>query len=165
MSDLLPLATFNLKVSPYAPTPAIDLTTPVTVRLTLAAVDPEAVDDEDKPSTLRIIKRNPNFIDEDDEIDQILGDYDEGQLDRDEEEEEEDDEEDEDIDESEDIEDSEGEEDAFDEQKELQAEEQGQAKQLQEQEREEADEELAEQNIDAQDTHNGDDDLVATPKD
>ncbi|KAL6946955.1 hypothetical protein ACO0QE_001811 [Hanseniaspora vineae] len=92
MSDLLPLATFNLKVSPYAPTPAIDLLTPVTVRLTLAAVDPEAVDDEDKPSTLRVIKRNPNFIDEDDEIDQILGDYDE---DADKDEDDEDDEDDE----------------------------------------------------------------------
>ncbi|SCU78767.1 LADA_0A07470g1_1 [Lachancea dasiensis] len=87
MSDLLPLATYNLKVEPYTPTPAIDVTVPVTVRITLAAVDPEAVDEEDKPSTLRIIKRNPDF--DDDEDDLLGGDFDEDELDDESEEEEE----------------------------------------------------------------------------
>ena len=86
MSELLPLATYNLKVEPYTPTPAIDVTVPVTVRITLAAVDPEAVDEEGKPSTLRIIKRNPDFDDDEDDI--LGGDYDEDELDVESEEEE-----------------------------------------------------------------------------
>ncbi|KAH3900033.1 related to FK506-binding protein 3 [Saccharomycodes ludwigii] len=85
MSDLLPLATYNLKVDPFKPTPAINISTPVTARLTLAAVDPEAVDEDGKPSTLKIIKRNPEFADDDDDI---LGDYDEDEVDVEEEEEE-----------------------------------------------------------------------------
>lgn len=87
MSELLPLATYNLKVEPYTPTPAIDVTVPVTVRITLAAVDPEAVDKENKPSTLRIIKRNPDFDDDEDDI--LGGDFDEDELDNEESEEEE----------------------------------------------------------------------------
>lgn len=78
MSELIPLAAYNLNIQPYTPTPAIDVTVPVTVRITLAAIDPESIDDEKKPSTLRIIKRNPDFDDEDD----ILGgDFDEDELD------------------------------------------------------------------------------------
>ncbi|SCU80966.1 LANO_0B01640g1_1 [Lachancea nothofagi CBS 11611] len=79
MPELLPLATYNLKVEPYTPTPAIDVTVPVTVRITLAAVDPEAVDEEGKPSTLRIIKRNPDFDDDEDDI--LGGDFNEDELD------------------------------------------------------------------------------------
>ncbi|CEP63533.1 peptidylprolyl isomerase FPR3 LALA0_S08e04654g [Lachancea lanzarotensis] len=86
MSDLLPLATYNLKIEPYSPTPAVDVTVPVTVRITLAAVDPDAVDDEEKPSTLRIIKRNPDFDDDEDDI--LGGDFDEDELDNESEEEE-----------------------------------------------------------------------------
>ncbi|SCU78099.1 LAFA_0A04896g1_1 [Lachancea sp. 'fantastica'] len=86
MSDLLPLATYNLKVEPYSPTPAVDVTVPVTVRITLAAVDPDAVDDEEKPSTLRIIKRNPDFDDDEDDI--LGGDFNEDELDDESEEEE-----------------------------------------------------------------------------
>lgn len=92
MSDLLPLAAYNLNIEPYTPTPAIDVTTPVTVRITMAAIDPEALDDEANPSTLRIIKRNPDFDDEDD-ADALLGDYDEDELDVSEAEEEEEEEE------------------------------------------------------------------------
>lgn len=92
MSDLLPLAAYNLNIEPYTPTPAIDVTTPVTVRITMAAIDPEALDDEANLSTLRIIKRNPDFDDEDD-ADALLGDYDEDELDVSEEEEEEEEEE------------------------------------------------------------------------
>lgn len=87
MSDMLPLATYSLNVLPYIPTPAIDIEMPVTVRITMAALDPEALDDEDKPSTLRIVKRNPNF--HDDDYDDILnGDYDEDEMDSQESEEE-----------------------------------------------------------------------------
>ena len=78
MSDMLPLATYNLNVEPYEPTPAIGLDLPVTIRITMAAIDPESLDDEKKPSTLRMIKRNPEF-----------GEHDEGE---DEEEDEDDDE-------------------------------------------------------------------------
>ncbi|AMD22090.1 HGL250Wp [Eremothecium sinecaudum] len=114
MSDLLPMATYSLNVEPYTPTPAIDVATPVTVRITLVAIDPESMDDEKKPSTLRIIRRNPNFDDEDDDI---LGDYNEEELehsdeeDEDEEEEEEADAKDEDDDEGEDEDDDDEDED------------------------------------------------------
>lgn len=84
---MLPLATYSLNVLPYIPTPAIDIEMPVTVRITMAALDPESLDDEEKPSTLRIVKRNPNF--QDDEYDDILnGDYDEDEMDSEESEEE-----------------------------------------------------------------------------
>ncbi|CAL9729201.1 peptidyl-prolyl cis-trans isomerase [Monosporozyma unispora] len=67
MSDLLPLATYTLNVEPYEPTPAISFDKPVTIRITMAAMDPEPFDDEKKPSTLRMIKRNPDFNQSDDE--------------------------------------------------------------------------------------------------
>lgn len=65
MMDMLPLATYSLNIKPYMPTPAIDVMMPVTVRITMASIDPESVDKENKPSTLRMIKRNPNFGDHD----------------------------------------------------------------------------------------------------
>ncbi|CAI1609847.1 hypothetical protein SEUBUCD646_0L04860 [Saccharomyces eubayanus] len=61
MSDMLPLATYSLNVEPYTPTPALNFEMPVTVRITMAAIDPEPFDDDKKPSTLRIIKRNPEL--------------------------------------------------------------------------------------------------------
>lgn len=67
MSDLLPLATYTINVEPYDPTPAIGMDMPVTIRLTMAAIDPEPFDDEKKPSTLRMIKRNPDYDLYDDE--------------------------------------------------------------------------------------------------
>ncbi|QLQ79955.1 hypothetical protein HG537_0C06040 [Torulaspora globosa] len=121
MSDLLPLATYNLNIEPYTPTPAIDVTRPVTVRITMAALNPEAYDDEKKPSTLRIVKRNPDFDDEDDILN---GDYDEEELDEEEEEEEEEEkpkkkkgkkQEEEDDEEDEDEEDEDDEDDEFEE--------------------------------------------------
>ncbi|CCH59450.1 hypothetical protein TBLA_0B06250 [Henningerozyma blattae CBS 6284] len=81
MSDMLPLATYNLNVEPYTPTPAIDVTMPVTVRITMAAINPESYDKDEKPSTLRIVKRNPDFNDHDDIDDIINGDYDEEEMD------------------------------------------------------------------------------------
>lgn len=82
MTELLPIATYHLNVEPYSPTPAIDVTMPVTIRLTMAALNPEAYDDEKKPSTLRIVKRNPDFDDDEDDI--LNGDYDEDEMDEDE---------------------------------------------------------------------------------
>lgn len=88
MSDLLPLATYNLNIEPYTPTPACDDKMPVTIKITMAALNPEAYDKENKPSTLRIVKRNPDFHDAD--YDDILnGDYDEEEMDDEEEESEE----------------------------------------------------------------------------
>ncbi|CAI4047233.1 peptidylprolyl isomerase FPR4 SKDI_12G4770 [Saccharomyces kudriavzevii IFO 1802] len=65
MSDMLPLATYSLNVEPYTPTPALNYDVPVTIRITMAAIDPEPFDDDKKPSTLRIIKRNPELSDND----------------------------------------------------------------------------------------------------
>lgn len=60
----------------------------MTIRLTLAAVDPEAVDDKAEPSTLRLLKRSTLFDD----------DFDEDEDDEDDEDEEDDDEEEDDLD-------------------------------------------------------------------
>ncbi|CCE61833.1 hypothetical protein TPHA_0B01600 [Tetrapisispora phaffii CBS 4417] len=90
MADMLPLATYSLNVEPFTPTPAIDVNTPVTIRITMAALNPDSYDDEKKPSTLRIIKRNPDFDDEDDDI---LGDYDDEEIDNEDDEDEEEEEE------------------------------------------------------------------------
>ena len=85
MSDMLPLATYTLNVEPYTPVPAIDVTMPITIRITMAAVNPEAIDEDNKPSTLRMIKRNPDF--EDDDF--LSGDFDEDEMDEESSEEEE----------------------------------------------------------------------------
>lgn len=85
MSSLLPLASFNLALEPFVPTQAIDSDLPVTVHLTLAALDPNAIDDEEQPSTLRILKATPLSKlldeDEDDEDDEDNEDEDEDELD------------------------------------------------------------------------------------
>ncbi|QHS75212.1 peptidylprolyl isomerase FPR3 [Saccharomyces paradoxus] len=86
MSVMLPLATYSLNVEPYTPVPAIDVTMPITIRITMAALNPEAIDEENKPSTLRIIKRNPDF--EDDDF--LGGDFDEDEIDEESSEEEDD---------------------------------------------------------------------------
>ncbi|CCH45938.1 Peptidyl-prolyl cis-trans isomerase [Wickerhamomyces ciferrii] len=69
MSSLTPLASYNLALLPFTPTQAIESDLPVTVHLTLAALDPTAaIDDEEQPSTLRILKSTAfNSIDSDDE--------------------------------------------------------------------------------------------------
>lgn len=119
MSALLPLASYNLAIEPFVPIQAIDSDLPVTVHLTLAAIDPNAIDDEDQPSTLRILKSTPLSRmleeDEDDEDDEDLDiadleaeDDEEMEGDDDEEDEDEDDEEgseDEDEDDEDDLDD------------------------------------------------------------
>lgn len=57
MSSLLPLRTYNLSLVPYNPAPAIEDEFPVTVRLTIAALDPESLDDKAEPLTLRMLTR------------------------------------------------------------------------------------------------------------
>lgn len=94
MSSLIPISTYNLALEPFNPQPALDDEFPVTIRLTLAAVDPEAVDDKEEPSTVRILKKaNVLLDDEDDEDDEddLLDDEadEDDELDEDEEEEEE----------------------------------------------------------------------------
>ncbi|CAK7893149.1 peptidyl-prolyl cis-trans isomerase [[Candida] anglica] len=86
MSSLLPLATYNLALQPFSPAPAIEEDYPVTIRLTLAAVDPEAVDEKAEPSTLRLLKRSNRFIDDSEDEDD---EDEEDELDDEEEEEEE----------------------------------------------------------------------------
>lgn len=72
MSSLIPISTYNLALQPFNPVQAIDDEYPVTIRLTLAAVDPEAVDDKEEPSTLRLLKRSNLFVDDEDLEDELL---------------------------------------------------------------------------------------------
>ena len=80
----LPIATYNLALNPFQPTPALEEDYPVTVRISLAALDPEATDDKEEPSTLRILKKLIDFDeddDEDDDEDEDDDDEDEDELD------------------------------------------------------------------------------------
>lgn len=92
MSSLIPISTYNLALEPFNPQPALDDDFPVTIRLTMAAVDPEAVDDKEEPSTVRILKKARTFFDEDDEEDYL-----DIEADEDDEEDELDDEEEEEV--------------------------------------------------------------------
>ncbi|KAK6466010.1 hypothetical protein DFJ63DRAFT_311087 [Scheffersomyces coipomensis] len=67
MASLIPISTYNLALKPFNPIPAIEDDYPVTIRITLAAVDPEAVDDKAEPSTLRLLKKTNPFIDDDED--------------------------------------------------------------------------------------------------
>lgn len=67
MASLVPISTYNLALKPFNPVPALDDEFPVTVRLTMAAVDLESVDDKQEPSTVRILKRSRAFIDDDED--------------------------------------------------------------------------------------------------
>lgn len=71
MSGLLPLASYNLELTPFSPQPCQSDDFPITVRITLASIDPEPVDDKKEPSTLRILKKTAVFGDDesDDESD------------------------------------------------------------------------------------------------
>ncbi|KAK9462000.1 uncharacterized protein V1516DRAFT_690547 [Lipomyces oligophaga] len=96
-ATLVPIATYLLKVVPGVPVSISDDDFPVTVRITMAAIDPEAVDDEKTPSTLRILKRPDAFPigglelgdsdsdDEDDDDEEDEDDDDEEEEDEDEE--------------------------------------------------------------------------------
>lgn len=90
MSGLIPIAAFNLNLQPFNPAPASDLEVPCTIRITSAAIDPEAVDEDANPSTLRMLKRKLPF---DDEYFEGSDSEDEDELDDEEEEEQEEEEE------------------------------------------------------------------------
>lgn len=76
MSNLLPLATFNLALDPFSPQPCQAEEFPITVRITLAAIDPEAVDDKEEPSTLRLLKKSELSSEDDDYLMGSSGDED-----------------------------------------------------------------------------------------
>jgi FK506-binding nuclear protein len=62
MANLIPLASYALEVTPGLPTPASDYDYPVSLRITMAAIDPDgALDDDNIPSTLKIIKRPARY--------------------------------------------------------------------------------------------------------
>lgn len=86
MSGLVPLSTYNLAVKPFRPVQAVHDGYPVTVRLTLAAVDPEPVEEGDEPSTLRILKKK-EYEDSDEEDEDYDDEESDGSGDEDEEEE------------------------------------------------------------------------------
>ncbi|KAK7204051.1 hypothetical protein BZA70DRAFT_249661 [Myxozyma melibiosi] len=91
-SSLIPLGTYLLKVHPGVPVSISDEDYPVTVRITMAAIDPESVDGESTPSTLRILKRpDPlalgGYLDSDDEEDDSEDDEEESEEEEEEEEE------------------------------------------------------------------------------
>lgn len=51
MSNLTPIATYNLALQPFQPVPAIEDDFPISIRITLASLDPEAADDKAEPSS------------------------------------------------------------------------------------------------------------------
>lgn len=58
MANLLPISTYNLAIDPFMPVAAIEEDYPITIRITLAAISPEPIDDKNEPSTLRLLKRS-----------------------------------------------------------------------------------------------------------
>ena len=91
MSNLTPIATYNLALQPFQPVPAIEDDFPISIRITLASLDPEAADDKAEPSSLRILKKSNSLLSDDyfeDDDDDEEEDDDEDELDDEEEEEE-----------------------------------------------------------------------------
>ncbi|GMF50553.1 hypothetical protein B5S33_g2827 [[Candida] boidinii] len=82
MSELIPLATYNLAVEPYT-MKASNADQPYTIRLTLAAIDPESVDEKKTPTTLRILKRKLQVDDFSDDEDLDLEDLEDSEDDED----------------------------------------------------------------------------------
>ena len=70
MSNLLPLASYNLELKPFFPQPCQAEDFPITVRITLASIDPQSNDEKKEPSTLRILKQSPVFEDDEDSEDE-----------------------------------------------------------------------------------------------
>ncbi|KAK9448305.1 uncharacterized protein V1518DRAFT_418599 [Limtongia smithiae] len=97
MSAMLPISTYNLRLVPGVPVSAKEDDVPLTVRITLASLDPTPVDDLKTPSTLRILKRPAAFPmggmlmddSDDDDDDEDFESVDEEDDDEDDEEEEE----------------------------------------------------------------------------
>ena len=70
MSNLLPLASYNLELKPFFPQPCQAEDFPITVRITLASIDPQSNDEKKEPSTLRILKQSPVFEGDEDSEDE-----------------------------------------------------------------------------------------------
>lgn len=87
MASLIPISTYNLAIDPFMPVAAIEEEYPITIRITLAALDPEAVDDKEEPSTLRLLKRSAPFLSDEDEDSEDDNEDDEDEDEEDEEEE------------------------------------------------------------------------------
>ncbi|KAG5366273.1 FK506-binding protein 3 [Yarrowia sp. B02] len=68
-NNCLPLASYTLAVFPGIPVAPIEADFPVSVRITMAAIDPARIEgDEEEPATLRILKpAEESYDDEDDE--------------------------------------------------------------------------------------------------
>lgn len=90
MSNLTPIATYNLALQPFQPVPAIEDDFPISIRITLASLDPEAADDKAEPSSLRILKKSNSLLSDDyfEDDDDDEEDDEEDELDDEEEEEE-----------------------------------------------------------------------------
>ncbi|CAN6609048.1 peptidyl-prolyl cis-trans isomerase [Trichomonascus vanleenenianus] len=58
--SIIPLSSYNLKVVPGVPTLAIDEDFPVSVKLTMVAIDPTSAESHE-PTTLKILKRPSEF--------------------------------------------------------------------------------------------------------
>lgn len=63
-NQLLPLASFAVALIPGEPIVLPDEDFPVSIRLTMAAINPQPIDDEDNPSTLHILKHTDSFDDD-----------------------------------------------------------------------------------------------------
>ena len=89
MSNLTPIATYNLALQPFQPVPAIEDDFPISIRITLASLDPEAADDKAEPSSLRILKKSNSLLSDDyfEDDDDDEEDDEEDELDDEEEEE------------------------------------------------------------------------------
>lgn len=87
MSNLTPIATYNLALQPFQPVPAIEDDFPISIRITLASLDPEAADDKAEPSSLRILKKSNSLLNDDYFEDDEDDEDEEDELDDDEEEE------------------------------------------------------------------------------
>lgn len=83
MTDLIPLASYSLRCLPGLQVPPIEQEFPITVRLTMAALDPlNPTDDKQIPSTLTILRSTP-VDSEDEEEDEELEDDEEEEVDED----------------------------------------------------------------------------------
>ncbi|KAK9472760.1 uncharacterized protein V1510DRAFT_416841 [Dipodascopsis tothii] len=89
MAAFVPISTYTLTVVPGIPTSAIDEDFPLSVRITMAALDPSPLDDKKVPSTLRILKRPADLSDMGEWIDDEASEDDEEDEEEEEEEEEE----------------------------------------------------------------------------
>ena len=61
MTEFAPISGYYQTLKPFNPRPCQTPEYPITVHLTLASIDPEPVDDEKQPTTLRLLKQRDMF--------------------------------------------------------------------------------------------------------